>query len=237
MCLNTPSKPKTRISTIPTGLADFSPYTLHCSLLLFHSFPLHTTLYAIRHGWTIHIRRMQTGKHVPAVPRAQQVPSAAHTHWVHALHRALPSSFTGWAHTSQGHLSPCPNQAGVGQKQCLGQGKVGVLPMTVRAKLCLHPQGGSGMRGVLLCHGGQPGWDGHWRDLPQSKNFWIKEMGVFLPVRLRDLPAQALLLCLISMTASTACCSAPKLAHSVAKEALLGAERFLPCLFASSIYV
>lgn len=93
------------------------------------------------------------------------------------------------------------------------------------------------MRGVLLCRGGQSGWDGHWRDLPQSKNFWIKEMGVFLPVRLRDLPAQALLLRLIGMTASTACCSAPKLAHSVAKEALLGAERFLPCLFASSIYV
>lgn len=93
MCLNTPSKPKTRISTIPTGLADFSPYTLHCSLLLFHSFPLHTTLCAVRHGWTIHIRRMQTGKHIPTVPRA--VPSAAHTHWVHALHRVLGTHIAG----------------------------------------------------------------------------------------------------------------------------------------------
>jgi len=64
-----------------------------------------------------------------------------------------------------------------------------------------------------------------------------KEAGVFLPVRPKHLSAQALLLCLIGMAASAACFSAPKLVHSIAKQALLGVEYVLPCLFASSISI
>lgn len=84
---------------------------------------------------------------------------------------------------------------------------------------------------------GEPGRQGQRRDLSQIRQFWAKGMEVVLPVRPKRLPAQVLLLCLIVTAAGAACCSSPKLAHSIAKQALLAAGRFLPCLFASSVYI
>lgn len=128
MCLNTPSKPKTRISTNPAGLADFSPYPLHCRLLQSSSthppFPLHTT----HVPWNT--ARLPTSggcSHANMPPRTPRVTAGAQ-HWqrmqpAHVSHQALPSSSTAWAHTLQGYWSPCPKWSGVGQEQCPGQGR------------------------------------------------------------------------------------------------------------------
>lgn len=88
-------------------------------------------------------------------PRHSRCPAPTRTQPAHASQQALPSSSsTPWAHILQGYWPTCPEQAGIGQEQCPGQGEVCVLPTAVGPKICLHHKSESRRSWVFTCNGG-----------------------------------------------------------------------------------
>lgn len=180
MCLNTPSKPKTRISTNPSGLADFSLYPLHCRILqsspTHPPLPLHTT--PVPSDRT----RLPTSGgyiHTSATQRTPQGTAGAQRPHVRTRHtcrtRCCPPPPPPLPqHTCCRATSPPGSRAGRGSAGAMpraGQAAVGVLPAALGAELCLHPKGGSGMRWVLTCRGGSLAGKGSGRTCHRSGSF------------------------------------------------------------------
>lgn len=229
MCFNTLSKPKTRISTNPAGLANFLLYPLCCRLLQSSSihppFPLHTMCVS----WdTARLPTPGGCSHTNTLPHSAPGTAGARRWHGRTQAHVMPG-------TALLLLCPCraagpssPEWAGAGQELSPGLGREQWVSCLRHWELSCARTAGvelgcAGFSCAAVLHE-------QLRDLSQTKSIWSKGPGwVFLPVRPTHPPAQALLLCLPGTAASTACCSAPKLAQSIAKLALLGVECFLTC--------
>lgn len=224
MCFNTLSKPKTRISTNPAGLADFLLYPLCCRLLqsscIHPPFPFTPCV-----SWdTARLPTPGGCSHTNTLPHT--APGAAGAQCCMDAPRAHVMPDTALLRCLvQGCWPPSPKWAG--QELSPGLGREQWVSCLRHWELCSACTAWVGLRcagfsRAVVLHG-------KLRDMSQTKHIWSKGPGVFLSVRPTHLPAQALLLCLTGTAASTACCSATKLAQSIAKLALLGVECFLTC--------
>lgn len=120
---NTPSKPKTRISTNPAGLADFLLHPLCCRLLQSFSihppFPLHTMCVS----WDT-ARLPTPGGCSPTNTLPHTAPGRGAQHWQDTPSTHLMPGTALLLHCLvQGCWPPSPEWAGAGQEQSPGLGR------------------------------------------------------------------------------------------------------------------